>query len=60
MSVVPPTPFKTKTTILHFNQNAADLLNLEQHYPALLSEQNPYLALLKEVISRTARLIAQW
>ena len=33
---------------------------LAQHYPALTTKQNPYLALLKEVIKRTAKLIAQW
>ena len=33
---------------------------LEHHYPELLSEANPYLALLIEVIKRTAKLIAQW
>ena len=33
---------------------------IEQHYPELLSEANPYLALLTEVIKRTAKLIAQW
>lgn len=33
---------------------------IEHHYPELLAENNPYLALLQEVISRTAKLIAQW
>ena len=33
---------------------------IEHHYPALLSEKNPYLSLLTEVIKRTATLIAQW
>lgn len=33
---------------------------LEQHYPELLNKTNPYLALLTEVIKRTAKLIAQW
>ena len=33
---------------------------IKQHYPELLSEENPYLALLSEVIKRTAKLIAQW
>lgn len=33
---------------------------IEHHYPTLLSESNPYLALLTEVIKRTAKLIASW
>lgn len=33
---------------------------IENHYPGLLSEENPYLSLLTEVIKRTASLIAQW
>jgi len=33
---------------------------LAHHYPALAEEPNPYQALLKEVIKRTAQLIAQW
>jgi uncharacterized protein YdiU (UPF0061 family) len=33
---------------------------IARHFPALLSETNPYMALLEEVITRTARLIAQW
>ena len=33
---------------------------LEHHYPELLTKKNPYLALLNEVIKRTAKLIAQW
>ena len=33
---------------------------IQQHYPALLAEESPYLALLSEVIKRTAKLIAQW
>ncbi|WP_420106449.1 protein adenylyltransferase SelO [Herbaspirillum huttiense] len=33
---------------------------LEQFYPELLSEENPYQALLKEVTRRTAALMAQW
>lgn len=33
---------------------------LKHHYPKLLSEANPYLALLTEVIKRTAKLIALW
>lgn len=33
---------------------------IEQHYPELLSTTNPYLALLSEVIKRTAELIAAW
>ena len=33
---------------------------IEHHYPELLSEKNPYLALLSEVIKRTAKLISAW
>lgn len=33
---------------------------LERHYPALLQEENPYLALLYAVIDRQALLIAKW
>ncbi len=33
---------------------------LEQHYPALCGQPEPYLALLETVVQRTARLIAQW
>ena len=33
---------------------------IEQHYPELLDQPQPYLALLTTVIERTARLIAQW
>lgn len=33
---------------------------IEHHYPELLSVKNPYLALLTEIIKRTAKLIAQW
>ena len=33
---------------------------LKHHYPALLSAENPYLALLSQVIKRTAELIASW
>jgi uncharacterized protein YdiU (UPF0061 family) len=33
---------------------------LEQHYPTLADAQNPWLALLREVASRTARLVAAW
>ncbi len=33
---------------------------LAHHYPALRDEENPYLALFREVVSRTARLLAQW
>ena len=33
---------------------------LKHHYPELLAEENPYLALLTEVIKRTAKLIALW
>ncbi|WP_338848379.1 YdiU family protein [Massilia sp. W12] len=33
---------------------------IARFYPALQSQPQPYLALLKEVIARTARLVAQW
>lgn len=33
---------------------------IEHHYPELLDEEKPYLALLKEVIKRTVKLIVQW
>jgi len=33
---------------------------IEHHYPELSSEENPYLALLSEVIKRTAKLISAW
>ena len=33
---------------------------IERHYPALRDAADPYLALLTEVIRRTAHLIAQW
>jgi protein adenylyltransferase len=33
---------------------------IKDHYPKLLSKENPYLALLTEVIKRTAKLIVQW
>lgn len=33
---------------------------LEQFYPELLAEENPYQALLREVTRRTAVLMAQW
>ena len=33
---------------------------IKHHYPELLAETNPYLALLTEVIKRTAKLIALW
>ena len=33
---------------------------LKHYYPALLNEKNPYLALLNEIIKRTAKLIAAW
>lgn len=33
---------------------------IQHHYPALLEQQTPYLALLKTIIDKTARLIAQW
>ena len=40
-------------------QTLADFV-LEHHYPQLLEESQPYLALLQEVIDRTADLLAQW
>ncbi|MDZ7662213.1 MAG: protein adenylyltransferase SelO family protein [Thiohalophilus sp.] len=33
---------------------------IEHHYPALATHTQPYVALLEEVVQRTARLIAQW
>jgi len=33
---------------------------IEHHYPALATHSQPYVALLEEVVERTARLIAQW
>jgi len=33
---------------------------ISHHYPQLSEADNPYLALLQEVIDRTAKLIAQW
>lgn len=33
---------------------------LKHYYPDLLSRENPYLALLNEVIKRTVKLIAAW
>ncbi len=33
---------------------------IHYHYPELSGNDNPYLALLQEVIARTAKLIAQW
>ncbi|GMR15954.1 MAG: YdiU family protein [Gammaproteobacteria bacterium] len=33
---------------------------LKHYYPELLSESNPYLALLTEMIKRTAKLISLW
>ncbi len=33
---------------------------LQRHYPALLTAEAPYLALLEGVMKRQARLIAQW
>ena len=33
---------------------------IADHYPELLTEDNPYLALLTEVIKRTAKMIASW
>lgn len=33
---------------------------IAHHYPELREDENPYLALFREVTARTARLIAQW
>lgn len=33
---------------------------ISHHYPDFLCEENPYIALLTEVIKRTAKLIVQW
>ncbi len=33
---------------------------VDQHYPQLREAEQPYLELLREVVGRTARLIAQW
>ncbi len=33
---------------------------LREHYPEMLEAPRPYVALLREVIRRTARLVAQW
>jgi uncharacterized protein YdiU (UPF0061 family) len=33
---------------------------IKQHYPELQNVANPYLALLEQVIDRTAKLMAQW
>jgi len=33
---------------------------IADHYPQLADEPQPYLALLREVVRRTARLMAQW
>lgn len=33
---------------------------IEQFYPACLAAENPYLELLRQVIERTAKLVAQW
>ncbi|THV21284.1 protein adenylyltransferase SelO [Peteryoungia ipomoeae] len=33
---------------------------IKRHYPSVLAEENPYLALLHEVAAAQARLVAQW
>jgi len=33
---------------------------IDQHYPQLREARTPHLALLREVIARTAKLVAQW
>ncbi len=40
-------------------QQLADYV-IDKFYPALRTEPNPYAALLREVATRTGRLIAQW
>ena len=40
-------------------QQLADYV-IEHHYPELQEAHNPYLALYREVVERTARLLAQW
>jgi len=47
----------------HRDQSALQALadhTLQRHYPALVSAEAPYLALLEGVMERQARLIAQW
>ncbi|MGN6701715.1 MAG: protein adenylyltransferase SelO, partial [Burkholderiaceae bacterium] len=49
----------------YYNDRQAELKTLadfviERHYPALRDAANPYRALLEEVASRTAELIAHW
>lgn len=49
----------------YYQNRFADLRRLadyviDLHFPALRDEAHPYAALLREVIQRTARLIAQW
>lgn len=47
----------------HRDQSALQALadhTLQRHYPALVSAESPYLALLEGVMERQARLIAQW
>ncbi len=51
--------------VLYYRNRFDDLGRLAdyviaRHYPALREAAHPYLALLEEVIARTARLIAQW
>ncbi|MBV8354360.1 MAG: YdiU family protein, partial [Candidatus Eremiobacteraeota bacterium] len=51
--------------VFHY-RDRADLVKaladyvLERFYPALREQPQPYLALLEEVVMRTARLMAQW
>ena len=55
LSVVPPTPFKTKPTLLHFNQSAADLLSLangieqEQEFVDVFSGRNRLLCFMRAI-----------
>jgi uncharacterized protein YdiU (UPF0061 family) len=47
----------------HGDQSALQALadhTLQRHYPALVTAEAPYLALLEAVMERQARLIAQW
>jgi uncharacterized protein YdiU (UPF0061 family) len=51
--------------IFFYNGKFAELKQLadyviEHHYPALRDQPKPYLGLLREAITRTAQMIAQW
>ena len=49
-----------------FHRRQFDLLKqladfmLEQHFPECMQQDEPYVALLQEVVGRTAKLMAQW